>query len=109
MQDEHANAQRRRLLMTALAGIPVVALYPVAGRADELPHVDPESTQARALSYTHDATTVSAEKRGGEDRTCANCQLFTDPEAAQWGPCQLFPGKAVATDGWCVSWVARQS
>ncbi len=55
--------------------------------------------QAKALSYVHESPKP--------DSVCANCQLYTGPADAAWGPCALFPGKQVAGAGWCSAWVKR--
>jgi hypothetical protein len=44
--------------------------------------------------------------RGGEDRVCSSCRFYIKNDVA-WGPCNLFPGKAVAAQGWCKGWVAK--
>lgn len=62
--------------------------------------LDPNDPQAKALAYVH----VSTEKGAN----CANCQLFTG-NADEWGPCGIFPGKQVASAGWCSAWVKKYS
>lgn len=69
-------------------------------RADDLPMVDPEEPQAKALSYV-----VQAE---GEDN-CAGCALYLAEADAEAGPCGVFPGKHVAGAGWCSAYVAKPS
>ncbi|MDX1431957.1 MAG: high-potential iron-sulfur protein [Gammaproteobacteria bacterium] len=104
------DPSRRRFCKTGIA----VALLPLAAGtllgeagAQELPHVDPNDPTAQALKYTHDAASVDAATRGGADRHCASCRFYTDPEAKPWGPCSIFPGKAVNAQGWCNAWVAK--
>ena len=73
--------------------------------ADELPRLDESDSTAKALNYVHDATRIEVATRGGQDRICRTCRFYTDAQAS-WGPCTLFPGKAVNADGWCKGWVA---
>ena len=94
-----------RIAAAGAAGIPLVLLTRNA-LGQDLPKLSLDNPTAQALGYVHDASTVSEAERGGE-RNCANCNLYTQPDA-EWGPCGLFPGKAVSAAGWCKGWVKRQ-
>lgn len=96
---------RREFLRMGLAS-PLIAFFPLSAAA--APRLDPSNAAATALEYTHDASTVSGEKRGGADRVCANCRFFKGGDA-EWGGCDVFPGKEVNRNGWCKSWAAPQS
>ena len=99
---------RRRALELGGASLvfaPLIASMPVAFAA-ELPKLDENDAAAKALGYVHDAMTIDASVRGDESRSCANCRFYTEADA-EWGPCNLFPGKAVAAAGWCKGWVAK--
>jgi hypothetical protein len=106
MTDNQKN--RRDFIKISLAGAAALQLAAVARSAGAagLPHLDEGGPSAKALAYVHDATTVSAQTRGGESRACSSCRFYTSPADA-WGPCALLPGKAVAAAGWCKAWVAR--
>ena len=106
-----SSFDRRRLLKSALAG--VIAL-PAAGlvreaAAAELPHLDEKDPLAVAMAYTHDAKTVDATKipQYKPGSHCANCIQLQGKEGDKWRPCNLFPGKLVAADGWCKVWVLK--
>jgi hypothetical protein len=106
--DQHnvsgTDQSRRRFFVGAGAAIGAAALasvLPRQARADDLPHLAPTEASAQALGYVEDATKVEKFKDkyvAGDD--CANCNFFQGGTAA-WGPCQLFPGKAVNSKGWC--------
>ena len=89
----------------------VVAAVPVAavlrGRDafadDHLPKLSEDDPQAQALNYVHNA---AESEKAGEGQKCANCQLYSGGDA-EWGPCSIFPGKAVSKNGWCATWVKR--
>ena len=107
----HTLTRRRFVTVAALAGltsIPVV-LGTRGALAADMPRLDEAEGSAKALSYVHDAAEVDAAARGGDDRICRTCRFYTDASAAPWGPCTLFPGKAVNAGGWCKGWVARTS
>jgi len=108
MQDDFSRHSRRRFVKVGVAGVAALQLG-IAIRsavASDLPRVDTDAATAKALSYTHDATTVAEDLRMGASRICASCRFYPN-ENDPWGPCALFPGKAVAAGGWCKGWVAK--
>jgi len=87
----------RRAILKSIASIPVVAIagFQSTGHAAMVSVDDPT---AIALAYTPKSTVAG--------NTCANCNLYTGTGGAS-GPCAIFPGKEVASAGWCKSWVAK--
>jgi hypothetical protein len=73
--------------------------------AAELPKVAPDDPTATALKYVPDASNADASRTEGA--ICSNCQLYTGAEGEEYGPCSLFPGKAVAAEGWCSAWIKK--
>jgi len=109
MRKLNPDPSRRRLLRMGVAGIvaiPAAPLIfaPVAARENE--RVSEDDPDAQALHYRHDAAEVDHEAYE-EGRTCANCGLYTDPDASEWGPCEAFGGRLVAAGGWCNAWIPR--
>jgi hypothetical protein len=84
---------------TAIVSVPLLNLASGSVDAADVPKVDPNDAQAKALSYVHQSPKP--------DNLCANCQLYTGSADADWGPCAIFPGKQVASAGWCSAWVKR--
>ncbi len=74
----------------------------------DLPHLSPDDPQAKALHYTHDASTVDPASRPqkAEEQHCANCAMVIGEEG-EWRGCQIFPGKAVNQNGWCSVWAPK--
>jgi len=101
---------RRRFLKLASgmvgAGVIADSLVRVA-RADDLPHLAESDATATALGYKEDASKVDATKypQHKAGQTCGNCKFFQG--SAGYGPCQLFPGKAVNAKGWCSAYAAK--
>ncbi len=97
------QCDRRRFLMAVGAGAASVPLSSLVGSrtalAQDLPLLDTADPVAMALEYV--------EESPDETQLCSNCVLYTDPDAAEIGPCAVFPGKAVKAGGWCKSWVVR--
>lgn len=100
-------SNRRKFLKlgaTSLVAAPFanIMVNGVAQAAD-LPQLEESDPVAMGLKYKHDA---AASERTDDTATCANCQLYTEPDA-EWGPCAIFAGKSVNAAGWCASWTKR--
>jgi len=106
------NKRRRVLLagMVALAGVPLFnTILSAQALAADLPHLSEDDPSAKALKYHHDATAAPRADKAGtpaKDQFCHNCQ-FIQATSGTWRPCQIFPGKAVNENGWCMSWVHK--
>lgn len=106
---------RRHVLKAGVTGVMAIPLAAVVGsrRAQaqnlELPKLAEDDASAVALGYVHDAGAVdkSANANFVAGSTCANCQLYTGAPDTEWGPCSIFPGKLVAADGWCRTWIKK--
>ncbi len=96
---------RRTLLGAGLTSIPIVSavgtslLTSPAGKAMAADLVNPESAQAKALSYASVST-----KKG---QTCSGCTLFQGDSGAKSGNCPLFAGEMVEAGAWCSAWVPK--
>ncbi len=109
----------RRSLLQFLALSPLAILLPkmasaapAAGKpANALGETEP---LAKAMQYVEDSSKAGP-ARVDKKANCANCQKFNKcspadtsckPGAkdAAYAPCELFAGKAVAKNGWCLSW-----
>jgi hypothetical protein len=110
MSEKDEISSRRRFLQLAAgttAAAMLVSGLPRIARADDLPHVSEADPTAKALGYVEDASKSTNPKHKAGD-SCANCQFYSGA-ATGYGPCQLFPGKAVAAKGWCISHTAKQA
>jgi len=104
-QNDHDNIEGRRRFLKAAAGTVAAATVlgglPRLAGAQDLPHLSPSDPTASALKYVEDGSKVQGKKAPGD--ACFNCNFYQGKAGGAWGPCQLFPGKAVAAKGWCVS------
>lgn len=109
MQNNDPASRRRflKLATTVVSAGAVAGALPRAARADDLPHLAESDATATALGYKEDAGKVDATKypQHKAGQTCANCKFFQG--SAAFGPCQLFPGKAVNGKGWCSAYAAK--
>jgi hypothetical protein len=105
MRDSHLS--RRHFLRNLAIAAPASSLMmanPAA--AQDLPKLALDDPQGVALQYVEDATKATAPNyQAGQD--CANCNFIQGNDGDAYRPCQLFPGKSVASAGWCISWVAK--
>lgn len=99
----------RRRFLTRCVSVAVVVLTAPESDAAELPHVAPTDPAAHALGYVEDTATADATKfpQHKPTQSCSNCKLFTQQAGSEYGPCQLFPGKAVHARGWCGAYQAK--
>ena len=88
------------------------AIVEIVGRCNQrvirstirrLPHLSPGNPAAQALGYVDNTALVDNAKFPNHTKAqkCANCAFCGAKPGAAWGPCQLFPGFQVNTDGWC--------
>jgi hypothetical protein len=87
---------------------PAQAQAAAAGGKD-LPHLSTDDPTGKALHYTEDASKAdkSAAPNHKPDDKCSNCQLYMGTAGQSYGPCTLFAGKSVASNGWCLSHVRK--
>jgi hypothetical protein len=74
--------------------------------ATALPQLAAQDPQALALHYTEDVSKLDASKNPTHTAgaKCANCKLYQGNSGDQFGPCQLYPGKVVSANGWCMGY-----
>ena len=102
-------ARRQFLQLSAVAAAAAVVVPGREAKASDLPQLSEDDPMAQAMKYTHDAATVDPASRNNpaEVQNCANCALIQGEDGAEWRPCQIFPGKAVAAAGWCSVWAPK--
>jgi hypothetical protein len=121
---------RRQVLGVSLAGLPAIPLIvetafaadakpapkpapaaapAAAAAAPGLPLLAPTDPAAKALGYIEDAKKVDAKANPmyKPDQHCANCLNFNEKTVVAHGKCNIFPGKLVASGGWCKVWAKK--
>jgi hypothetical protein len=101
---------RRKFIQLSAAAAAGVLVHP--GRkamAADMPQLSEDDPMAKAMRYTHDASTVDASSRANPapEQNCANCALIQGADGDAWRPCQIFPGKSVNAKGWCQVWAPK--
>jgi len=102
-------ARRKFIQLSAAAAAGVLVQPGRKAMAGDLPQLSEDDPMAQAMKYTHDASTVdpSARANPAAEQTCANCALIQGNDGDAWRPCQIFPGKLVAANGWCQVWAPK--
>lgn len=93
---------RRQLLAFAC-----LSPLPLTASADPL--LKDSDSEAKAMGYHEDASTVQASRypQYKPGQTCANCSLYSGAANAASGACSVFMDKDVAATGWCTVWEAK--
>lgn len=107
----HSAPSRRRFLrnvalaaVAAPLGVRMVAQSAFAQQ--ELPLLDPDNAQAKALAYNEDAASVQHPSfKPGSD--CGNCQFYQGAPGSTAAACALFPGYNVKSAAWCSAWAKK--
>jgi hypothetical protein len=107
--DRRDHSRRDFIALAGVAGAAVLAgIQPGSALAQggaQLPHLAESDPTAKALGYVEDAGKVDKTKfptlKPGAH--CATCNFYQGKGSDAYGPCQIFPGKAVAAKGWCAS------
>lgn len=102
-------ARRQFIQLSAVAAAGALAGAGRVANAQDLPKLAEDDPTAKAMRYTHDASTVDPASRANpaENQNCANCALIQGADGDAWRPCQIFPGKVVSADGWCSVWAPK--
>lgn len=105
---------RRSVLKSVLAGLAVLPAGAMVGEAmagapPALVPLDPADATAKALGYAADTTKVDAKAAPTHkaEQKCATCVQFQGKAGDARGGCNLFPGKSVASGGWCKVWALK--
>ena len=102
-------ARRKFIQLSAVAAAGCFVQPGREAHAGDLPQLAEDDPMAMAMKYVHDASAVDPASRpqAAEVQTCANCALIQGNDGDEWRPCQIFPGKAVAANGWCTVWAPK--
>ena len=108
MSDNTSDNSRRRFIKLGALGLAAIPLSNILMRGARAANaVDENSPMAKSLSYVSDAAKADQGKRGGADRFCKNCQLYTGKAGDASGPCSIFQGQLVTANGWCSAWIKK--
>ncbi len=102
-------SRREALKAFALLAGAAGALRAPESRAAEPVHLSPSDPVAVALGYHESAKQVDAKAfpTFQPGQSCLTCMQLQGAAGDAWRPCNLFPGKLVAVDGWCKVWAKK--
>lgn len=106
-----SESMNRREALAALATAAGTLVAAASARAADtkLPRVAEADPTAVALAYFEDGSKVDAKKfpTYKPEQRCSNCLQLQGNAGDAWRPCNLFPGKLVAANGWCKVYVKK--
>lgn len=102
-------ARRKFIQLSAAAAAGCFMQTSRDAKAEDAPKLALDDPMAQAMKYVHDASTVDPATRTNPaaEQNCANCALIQGNDGDEWRPCQIFPGKLVAANGWCSVWAPK--
>jgi len=100
-----SNPHRRTILKSLMYGTFAASAVISESKAADMPLVTEADPTATALHYVSD---VKASKDAKPGSKCANCAVYTGDRKAAQGPCTIFAGKQVKSNGWCSAWTAMK-
>ena len=109
------DPERRELLKVASLILVALAAQTRAlhshAQGAPLPRLAEDDPLARKLGYRHSSARVDAKKFPGHKRgqDCDDCLHYKGRRGEAWGPCDLFPGKAVNAKGWCIEFQPKKT
>lgn len=111
------EVSRRRFLAQVALAVPGgaalldAAVNTASAQAAALPKLELTDPSAKALLYVEDASQVDRKNplaaRFTPDQNCANCSQIQGKDGDAYRPCAIFPGKLVASKGWCSVWAKK--
>jgi hypothetical protein len=109
---ERDKLTRRLFLGNVAAAFPIgIIVLENTAFAQDLPHLATDDAMATALGYVEDVENIDTSSplaaRYEPGQNCANCAQLQGEPGEPWRPCNLFPGKLVAENGWCSVWAEK--
>ncbi|MEQ1802074.1 MAG: high-potential iron-sulfur protein [Gammaproteobacteria bacterium] len=111
------EVSRRRFLAQVAIAVPAgaalldAAMLNTASAQAALPNLALDDPSAKALLYVDDASKVDRKNplaaRFTPDQNCSNCSQIQGKAGDAHRPCAIFPGKLVASKGWCSVWAKK--
>ncbi|HTV95648.1 MAG TPA: high-potential iron-sulfur protein [Steroidobacteraceae bacterium] len=108
---QHKISRRAMVKSGLIAGalVPAIGLIGNAAYADTLTPLSPDDPTAKALSFTTDASKVSAAANPTykPGQKCGTCAQYQGKPGAASGGCNIFVGHSVPVGGWCKVWAQK--
>lgn len=104
-----SSMSRREALKNIAVAAGALAVAGSAVAAPGLPHLSPTDPMASGVSYQENAATVDAAKfpQYKPGSKCSNCAQITGKDGDTWRPCNVFAGKLVNANGWCMVYAKK--
>jgi hypothetical protein len=101
---------RRHLLQRVLATgalIPALNCVAIGSQAEDLRPLDTKDSAASALGFVTDASNAGSNPLYRKGQRCASCVHFLGQTSDATAGCNIYAGRSVPANGWCVVWSQR--
>lgn len=101
---------RRRLMLevlTAATALPALDLVADTSRAAGLTPLETTDAAASALGFVTQASAASSNPVYRKGQHCASCMHFRGKPSDATGGCDIYAGRSVPAEGWCIAWTLR--
>jgi hypothetical protein len=101
---------RRHLMIKVLASsalLPVLDDLAKGSQVEGLTPLDSKDSAASALGFVTDASNAGSNPLYKKGQRCASCLHFLGQPSDAMGACNIYAGRSVPANGWCVGWSQR--
>jgi High potential iron-sulfur protein len=101
---------RRDLMKKVLASsalLPVLNRLASASQVEGLTPLDTKDSAASALGFVTEASSASSNPIYKKGQHCATCVHYLGQPADAMAGCNIYAGRSVPANGWCIVWSQR--
>ena len=95
-----------RVLATS-AVLPALSRLAGASQVESLTPLDTKDSAASALGFVTDASSASSNPVYKKGQHCASCLHYLGQPADATAGCNIYAGRSVPANGWCIVWSQR--
>ncbi|MGC1459291.1 MAG: high-potential iron-sulfur protein [Steroidobacteraceae bacterium] len=101
---------RRHLMIKVLAASALLPAFDSLAKESQVAGLTPLDTKdsaASALGFVTDASNASSNPFYKKGQRCASCIHFLGQPSDTMGACNIYAGRSVPANGWCLGWSLR--
>ena len=101
---------RRQLMIKVIAAsslFPLLDTVTTGSQVAGLAPLDTKDPAASALGFVTDASRAGSNPLYKKGQRCASCIHYLGDPSEATGACNIYAGRSVPANGWCLGWSAR--
>ena len=101
---------RRQLMQKVLAAgalIPALNCVAIGSPTQGLTPLDTKDSAASALGFVTDASSAGSNPQYKKGQHCASCLHYLGHASDAMAGCDIYVGRSVPANGWCLGWSQR--